>query len=648
MTSVTSRMLLSVALLVVVLPIPASAQRPQWTRQSGAPRDDEAYAVAAGPGAVYIVGETIGAFPSQTNQGGRDGFVQKYDVLGNLQWTRQFGTSDKDSPRGVAADASGVYVAGFTDGTLGQSSAGSTDAFVRKYDVNGSEQWTRQFGTSRVDQALAIASDGTSIYVAGTVQGALPGQTNVNFGGDAFVRKYDANGNEVWTRQFGTGDTEEAYGVAVDASGVYVAGRTNGALAQPAQGTDVFVRKYDASGNAVWTRQFGGPGADYGNAVAVDATGVYVAGETGGLPGQTKIGGLFDAFVAKFDLAGTPQWMREFGTDSEDAAYGVTVNAGGVSVVGYVGNFLPGFTNLGQSDAYIRRYDANGAETGTLQFGGNAHDVVYGVASDGLAVYVCGYNLISNQGSDDAFVAKFPNPPDVSPGGVVNNGSFAPSPAPLAPGSIAAVFGTNLNDGSVVLASSFGPDGKLVATLGGSSATINNLPSPMFYSTSGQLGVQIPFETAGQTSATIRVTVNGQTSVPRTFAIDALAPGIFTVNSAGTGTAAVLHQDGVTPVTAQSPAKPNEIVVFFATGLGVLSPPLGTGEPSVGNRTAAPTVTIDGASAEILFSGAAPGFVGLNQINLRIPPGTRTAGNIPVVLSVGGKQSNAVTIPVAP
>ena len=164
-SSSTSRMILSVALLLEVLPIPASAQRPQWTRQFGSPRDDGAYAVTTGPGAVYVVGETSAAFPGQTNQGGRDGFVSKFDVLGNQQWTRQFGTSVQDSPRGVAADASGVCVAGFTDGTLGQSSAGSTDAFVRKYDVNGSEQWTRQFGASNVDQALAIARGEAVAYV---------------------------------------------------------------------------------------------------------------------------------------------------------------------------------------------------------------------------------------------------------------------------------------------------------------------------------------------------------------------------------------------------------------------------------------------------------------------------------------------------
>jgi len=205
----------------------------------------------------------------------------------------------------------------------------------------GVGQWTRQFGASNVDEALAIASDGTSIYVVGGIElGALPGQTLVG-GGDAFVRKYDSNGVEQWTRQFGTDSGDEAYGVAVDASGVYVTGKTNGSLGQPAQGFDVFLRKYDVSGNVVWTRQFGGPGTDYGNAVAVNATGVYVAGETTGLPGQTKIGGLFDSFVAKFDLAGAPQWVRQFGGDAEDAAFGVTVNAAGVSVVGFVQNVVP-------------------------------------------------------------------------------------------------------------------------------------------------------------------------------------------------------------------------------------------------------------------------------------------------------------------
>jgi uncharacterized protein (TIGR03437 family) len=442
--------------------------------------------------------------------------------------------------------------------------------------------------------------------------------------------------------------------VAADTSGIYITGRTNGALAGSSQGGfDGFLRKYDASGTVVWTRQFGSDTTDAVYAVAVNASGVYVGGETSGaFPGFTKAGGVYDAFVVKFDLAGTQQWLRQFGTQFEDAVYGIAATTAGIYFVGFAEDAFPGQPEGG---AFVRRYDVNGNETGTLQFASGRLDTAYGAAADGSGVYVSGYADAASTAfgprpdvfSDrDFFVFKIPHPPDVSQGGVVNNGSFAPSPAPLAPGSIAAVFGTNLNDGTNVLGSSFGSNGRLTTTLGGTSVTVNNTPAPLFYSTPGQLGIQIPFDVTG--TATIRVTVAGQTSAPRTFAIDTVAPGIFTTTADGRGTAAVLHQDGVTPVTAQNPAHPNEVVIFFVTGLGILAPPLATGEPATLNRVGNPVVTIDGSSAEILFAGAAPGFVGLNQINLRIPPNTRTAANIPVVVTMSGKQSNAVTIPVGP
>ena len=246
------------------------------------------------------------------------------------------------------------------------------------------------------------------------------------------------------------------------------------------------------------------------------------------------------------------------------------------------------------------------------------------------------------------FAAKIGFGPVVFDGGVVNNASFAPSPAPLAPGSIAAVFGTGLNDGSMVLFSSFDKEGKLATTLGGASVTVNGVPAPMFYSTPGQLGFQVPFELATASSATLKVTVAGQTSAAITVPVGGLAPGLFSTNQEGTGAAAALHTDGVTPVTAQKPAKPNEVIVLFGTGLGLLTPALPTGEAAKNNSTAVvPTITVDGKNADVQFAGAAPGFVGLNQVNLKIPSGTRSAPDIPVALSIGGKASNTVTIAVS-
>ena len=94
--------------------------------------------------------------------------------------------------------------------------------------------------------------------------------------------------------------------------------------------------------------------------------------------------------------------------------------------------------------------------------------------------------------------------------------------------------------------------------MAGAQVTINGTPVPIFYATPGQLGVQIPTEVTG-TSATVQVTVNGQSSPAQAFSIDAFAPGIFTTNQQGNGPGAITHSDGTT-VTSGSPARPGVFV----------------------------------------------------------------------------------------
>ncbi|MBI2819368.1 MAG: SBBP repeat-containing protein, partial [Acidobacteria bacterium] len=145
-----------------------------------------------------------------------------------IEWIRQFGSTSNDWANRVAVDTSGVYVAGLTNGALpGQTSAGLEDAFLRKYEDSGNELWTRQFGSESSDVALGVAVNATDVYVVAYTKDTLLGGT---VGRDAFVGKYDTNGNESWTRPFGSTSYDEAWGVAVDATGVYVAGITGGAL----------------------------------------------------------------------------------------------------------------------------------------------------------------------------------------------------------------------------------------------------------------------------------------------------------------------------------------------------------------------------------------------------------------------------------
>jgi hypothetical protein len=255
---------------------------------------------------------------------------------------------------------------------------GDADAFVRKYDASGNELWTRQFGTSTCDDAWDVAVDVSgNVYAIGDTYGVFPGQTSYG-GKDMFVRKYDVSGNALWTRQFGTSSEDHAEGVAVDAlSNVYVVGEifevSGGAWAD----IDVFVKKYDVSGNELWTRQFGTSDWDFVSGVAVDALGnAYVAGEVSeALPGQTSYGGK-DVFVRKYDVSGNALWTRQFGTPDWEYAMGVAVDvSGNIYVGGEEWGALPEQINLGETDAFLVKFSQEFLVPATVDIEPNTIDL---------------------------------------------------------------------------------------------------------------------------------------------------------------------------------------------------------------------------------------------------------------------------------
>jgi len=450
--------LIIASLIAPLLLISAKAVRGQdieWTRQFGSSDYDIVYDIAVdASGNVYVAGWTDGALPGQASSGESDVFIRKYDGLGNEVWTRQFGTSDYDFGY-VTVDASGnVYVVGNTYGTLpGQSSSGWADAFVRKYDGSGNELWTRQFGSSGSEYLAGDAAIDASgnVYVAGDTYGTLPGQLSSG-DRDVFIRKYDGLGNEVWTRQFGSSSEDWANRMALDASGnVYFSGGTYGALpAQASSGSyDVFVRKYDESGNELWTRQFGSSAGDLGY-VTLDASGnVYVAGFTeGALPGQLSSGDR-DVFIRKYDGSGNEIWTRQFGSSSEDCPMRAVLDASGnVYVTGWTLGALPGQTYSGSYDAFVRKYDGSGNEIWTRQFGTSAQDEANHMALDASGnVYVIGstYGALPGQtsaGDLDAFLVKFVQPAPAPVGGIAFPADKLALLAPwIALAALIAIFG---------------------------------------------------------------------------------------------------------------------------------------------------------------------------------------------------------------
>jgi len=383
----------------------------EWYRQFGTDTGDFAFGVFAGSTGIYVAGRTEGALPDQSSAGLEDAFVRKYDSSGSVGWTRQFGTDTSDCAAGIYADSTSIYVAGWTDGVFpGQSSAGGRDAFVRKYDSSGTVGWTRQFGSGGDDYGYGISADSTGIYVAGFATGALPNQSSSG-GYDAFVRKYDFSGNHLWTHQFGTATADPALGISADSTGVYVAGLTGGTLPDQSSAglEDAFVRKYDSSGNLLWTRQFGTASNDYANGISVDPTGIYVAGQTSGVfPDESSSGG-YDAFVRKYDFSGNHLWTHQFGTASYDSVNGVSADPTGIYVAGQTSGVFPDESSSGGWDAFVRKYDTSGNHLWTHQFGTASSDAAAGISADPTGIYVAGSI------AEDAFVIKWASMPTPTP-----------------------------------------------------------------------------------------------------------------------------------------------------------------------------------------------------------------------------------------
>lgn len=408
---------ISLTALLAFAATPAAGQEIEWTRQFGTEVRDRARGVSVRGSDVYVAGHTSGALPDQASGVGTDAFVRKYDTLGNHIWTRQFGASVSALALAIFVDDSGVYVAGFTNGPFpGQVSTGILDAFVRKYDHDGNHAWTRQFGTPDLALALGISAGAGGVYVAGyTDGGAIPGQASPG-GEDAFVRKYDHDGNHAWTRQFGTPADDRATGISVDASGAYVAGHTGGALPGqlPHGSVDAFVRKYDPDGAVLWTRQSGSPLRTLASGISVDASGVYAGGFVdGALPGQVSQGD-FDAFIVKYNGDGTLVWTRQFGTPAFDEPLAIFADGSGPILAGRTMGTFSGQTSAGDSDVFVRKVHADGNGVWTIQFGSPAFDRAAGVSADAGGVYLAGHadGALPTQiglGDSDAFAAKVTN-----------------------------------------------------------------------------------------------------------------------------------------------------------------------------------------------------------------------------------------------
>ena len=232
--------------------------------------------------------------------------------------------------------------------------------------------------------------------------------------------------------------------------------------------------------------------------------------------------------------------------------------------------------------------------------------------------------------------------PAVPAAGVVNAASYRQA---LAPGAIFSIFGTGLAVGTEAAGTL-----PLPTMLASAQVLFDGKPTALFYASPTQINAQAPFELAGAVTTQLQVSVTGSLSPPVVVPLSPAAPGVFTVSQDGKGSGVVLHGLTSAPVTTANPARPGEVLTLFATGMGAVQPFVPTGRPALPQPLSVTTnpvaITLGSASARVLFSGLAPGFAGLYQINFEVPAGSTLGDAVTLNVTVANASSNPVVLPV--
>ena len=383
-----SRKLLSLgvtSVLFSIFAVSANAQNLEWATQAGGLSNESGRGIAVDDdGNSYVTGFFFGTAhfgaggtaASLISLGNSDIFIAKYDDNGDLLWAKQAGGLMGEAGLGIAVDDDGKsYVTGAFTGTatFGASEFNETtlvsnawnDIFIAKYDSSGNLEWAKQAGnptaTFANDEGLGIAVDGSNnSYVTGYFNGtATFGEADAAIvltgagEDDIFIAKYDGDGNLVWAEQAGGDSSDEGLGIAVDGLGnSYVTGQFQGSATFGEEITEVtldtgssfdrniFIAKYDGSGDLVWAEQAGGDSSDEGLGIAVDGLGnSYVTGQFQGSAtfGTTELTGAINGgmFIAKFDSSGIAVWAEQAGGMTGSATgVGIAANDAGDSYVG--------------------------------------------------------------------------------------------------------------------------------------------------------------------------------------------------------------------------------------------------------------------------------------------------------------------------
>ena len=348
----------------------------------------------------------------------------------NAQMVFSYGGNAGDAGKSIVHDYAGnIIVAGTFSNTVdfdpgpnvhSRTSAGSADVFIAKYNAGGNYLWVLSFGSSATDGLNVVKTDTAgNIYICGFFSGQTdfdPGiETTLrdcNGMRDAFIAKYDQNGNFIWVNTFGADSLDEAKDLAIDLNdNIYCIGyfqRTidvdpsaNSALLTSDGAKDVFIVKYNSEGAYQWSDRYGTIGDDEGQAIALDENAVcYASGYIAQLD-QKQLRQLSapagsanntELFILKYTATGSLSWSKLLGGAGYNftSPGGICVDAlGNLCLMGCFSDSIdldPSWSKFavqrsnGNTDIFVAKYTLNGVYQKGFSFGGSSQDIGTGIA----------------------------------------------------------------------------------------------------------------------------------------------------------------------------------------------------------------------------------------------------------------------------
>jgi hypothetical protein len=340
------------------------------------------------------------------------GYSVTIDGSGNILTTGEFRGSADFDPSG---------------GTTTLTSVAFEDIYVAKYDVNGNYIWAFSLPGTRHDHSYKITTDASdNIYIVGSFEQTIdfdPGVATVNRiangQNDAFIAKYDSNGNYLWNISIGSNNDDEAKDIAIDASGnIYITGNFSGTMDIDPSGTiynltsfgqsDVFVIKYDVTGNLIWGFGLGAGQYDYGEGICTNSSGdVIITGQFDNTVdfdpngGSANLTGSSNIFVAKYNSSGAYQWAFGIG-DNSSSDIGTAIStdlANNIYVIGGFDNMadfdpssnIVNLASNGNRDVFLAKYNNAGNYQSAFNIGSSSNDIGNDISISDSLIYITGY-----------------------------------------------------------------------------------------------------------------------------------------------------------------------------------------------------------------------------------------------------------------